>query len=72
MNVGEGGPFIREDFPQNVVLFLILDIDKRPLAEHISTRKARNEQGNALKRKVLHGIRGSESERDDAQYNNYD
>jgi hypothetical protein len=28
MNVGEGGPFWREDFPQNVVLFLILDVDK--------------------------------------------
>jgi len=28
MHAGEGGPFIREDFPQNVILFLILDIDK--------------------------------------------
>ncbi|MEM0004613.1 MAG: hypothetical protein QXN97_04710 [Desulfurococcaceae archaeon] len=28
MNVGVGGPFIREDFPQNVILFLILDVDK--------------------------------------------
>jgi hypothetical protein len=28
MNVDVGGPFIREDFPQNVVLFLILDVGK--------------------------------------------
>jgi hypothetical protein len=28
MNVDVGGPFIQEDFPQNVVLFLILDVDK--------------------------------------------
>jgi hypothetical protein len=28
MHMGEGGPFIREDFPQNVVLFLVLDVDK--------------------------------------------
>jgi hypothetical protein len=28
MNVGEGSPFIREEFLQNVVLFLLLDIDK--------------------------------------------
>jgi hypothetical protein len=28
MNVGVGDPFIREDFPQNIVLFLILDVDK--------------------------------------------
>jgi len=28
MNVGVGDPFIREDFPQNVILFLILDVDK--------------------------------------------
>jgi len=27
-HAGEGGPFIREDFPQNVILFLILDVDK--------------------------------------------
>jgi hypothetical protein len=26
--IGEGDPFIREDFPQNVILFLILDVDK--------------------------------------------
>jgi len=28
MRIGVGGPFIREDFPQNVILFLILDVDK--------------------------------------------
>jgi hypothetical protein len=28
MRIGVGGPFIHEDFPQNVVLFLILDVDK--------------------------------------------
>jgi ElaB/YqjD/DUF883 family membrane-anchored ribosome-binding protein len=28
MHIGVGGPFIREDFPQNVILFLILDVDK--------------------------------------------
>jgi hypothetical protein len=28
MNVDVGGPLIWEDFPQNVVLFLLLDIDK--------------------------------------------
>jgi hypothetical protein len=28
MHACEGGPFIREDFPQNVVLFLILDVGK--------------------------------------------
>jgi len=28
MNIGEGGLFIRGDFPQNVILFLILDVDK--------------------------------------------
>ncbi|NAZ12342.1 MAG: hypothetical protein GU361_06460 [Desulfurococcales archaeon] len=28
MHAGEEGPFIREDFPQNVILFLTLDVDK--------------------------------------------
>jgi uncharacterized membrane-anchored protein YhcB (DUF1043 family) len=28
INVGVGGPFIQEDFPQNAILFLVLDIDK--------------------------------------------
>jgi hypothetical protein len=28
MRIGVGGPFIQEDFPQNVILFLVLDVDK--------------------------------------------
>jgi hypothetical protein len=28
MHISEGGPFWREDFPQNVILFQILDVDK--------------------------------------------
>jgi hypothetical protein len=28
MHIGVGGPFIQEDFPQNAILFLILDVDK--------------------------------------------